>query len=134
MASLTEAHRSFIRNPYYAVVTTIRPDGTPHSTVVWVDEDNGDIVFNTAQGRAKERHVKANPEVSVTIVNPENPYQWLAVSGPATLTAEGGKAMIDRLSNKYQGKDYPEEWMGTGEVRITGRVQPRHVDATGLDG
>jgi len=133
MASLTEAHRSFIRNPYYAVVTTIRPDGTPHSTVVWVDEDNGDIVFNTAQGRAKERHVKANPEVSVTIVNPENPYQWLAVSGPATLTAEGGKAMIDRLSNKYQGKDYPEEWMGPGEVRVTGRVQPRHVDSYGFD-
>lgn len=134
MASLSEAHRSFIRNPYYAVVTTIRPDGTPHSTVVWVDEEDGDILFNTAQGRAKERNLKANPEVSVTVVNPENPYQWVAVSGPATLTADGGKAMIDRLSNKYQGKDYPEEWMAPGEVRVTGRVTPRRVDAYGFDG
>ncbi len=91
MASLSEAHRSFIKNPYYAVVTTVRGDGTPHSTVVWVDEEDGDIIFNTAEGRAKEREVKANPEVSIMVVNPENPYQWVAVSGPATLTTAGAR-------------------------------------------
>jgi PPOX class probable F420-dependent enzyme len=133
MASLTEAQRAFIRNPYYAVITTTRPDGSLQSTVVWVEEEDGDILFNTSVGRAKERNLKVNPEVSVMVVDPANPYHWVSASGKATLTTEGGKAMIDRLSNKYQGKDYPEEWMGPDEVRITGRLHPQRVDSTGFD-
>ena len=51
---LTEAQRAFLRdNAFSAVVTTLRADGSPHSTVVWVDEEDGDLVFNTAEGRAK---------------------------------------------------------------------------------
>jgi len=134
MASLTEAQRSFIHeNPFSAVLTTIRPDGSPHSTVVWVDTDGDDVVFNTAQGRAKERHTRENPNVSVIVVDPSDMYKWVAVSGRTTLETEGGREMIDRLSHKYQGKDYPEEWMGPGEVRVTGRIRPERVDSSGFD-
>jgi PPOX class probable F420-dependent enzyme len=133
MASLSEAQKSFIKNPYYAVITTLRADGSPHSTVVWVDIDGDDLVFNTAVGRAKEVHLKANPRVSVAIVDPANPYQWVAISGSAKLESDGAVEMIDRLSNKYQGKDYPREWMAPGEVRVTGRITPDKVDAYGFD-
>jgi len=37
MPKLTEAQRAFIRDPNYAVMTTLRADGSPHSTVIWVD-------------------------------------------------------------------------------------------------
>jgi PPOX class probable F420-dependent enzyme len=133
MASLTDAQRAFIRdNPHVGVLTTIRDDGSPHSTVVWLDTDGDEIVFNTATGRAKERHVRANPQVSMIVVDPSDPYKWVAVSGPASLETKGGREMIDRLSQKYQGKDYPEEWLGEGEVRVTGRIRPEHVDSSGF--
>jgi PPOX class probable F420-dependent enzyme len=134
MASLTEAQRAFIHdNTFPGVLTTIRPDGSPHSTVVWVDTDGDGVVFNTAQGRAKERHVRANPDVSLIVVDPSDMFKWVSVSGRATLETEGGREMIDRLSRKYDGRDYPEEWMSPGQVRVTGRIRVEKVDSTGVE-
>ena len=67
MAQLTEKQRKFIvEHPYVGTVTTIRPDGTPHSTVVWVDAEDGVVTFNTAVGRAKERYLRQNPNAAIT--------------------------------------------------------------------
>ncbi|MBI4171888.1 MAG: pyridoxamine 5'-phosphate oxidase family protein, partial [Actinobacteria bacterium] len=51
MASLTEQQKDFLKNPYVGVATTLRADGSPHSTVVWVDVDDNGVSFNTAYGR-----------------------------------------------------------------------------------
>src|SRR5205085_3317108 len=89
MAKLTDEQREFLDNhPYVGTVTTLREDGSPHSTIVWIDTENGYVSFNTAAGRAKERHLRQDPRVSVLVVDPENPYQWVSVSGPAELTTE----------------------------------------------
>ncbi len=134
MASLSEAQHSFIAdNPFYGVITTLRADGSPHSTVVWVDMDGDDLIFNTAAGRAKEIHLQADPRVSVAIIDSGNAYKWVAVTGTAKLETEGGQAMIDRLANKFLGKDYPREWMAPGEVRVTGRIKIDKVDSYGFD-
>jgi len=131
MAKLTDSQRAFIRdNPFPAVVATIRPDGTPHSTVVWIDEDGGDLIFNTAEGRAKPRHLEQNPNVSVTVIDPGNQYQWVSVSGRATMTTDGAREHIDKLSNKYLGKDYP--WY-QGEQRLIVRISPDKVDSYGFE-
>ena len=132
MAGLTEQQREFLDNPFVAVATTLRGDGSPHSTVVWVEQRDGEISFNTARGRAKERHLEQNPNVSLMVVDPENSYRWLAISGRAELTEDGADAQIDRLAKKYLGKDeYP--WRSAEETRVTVRIRPDHVDATGLE-
>ena len=81
MPKLSDAQADFLRNPFYGVVATVRDDGSPHQTVVWVDTDDRDIVFNTAEGRAKPRHMRANPDVALTVVDPANGYHWIGVSG-----------------------------------------------------
>ena len=49
MAALKEKERRFLdENPFVGVVTTLRADGSPHSTVVWVDVEDGKVSFNTA--------------------------------------------------------------------------------------
>jgi PPOX class probable F420-dependent enzyme len=132
MATLTEKQRSFIRdNPFPAVVTTLRKDGTPHSTVVWIEEEGGDILFNTAEGRAKPRELAADPRVSITFVDPSDMFRWVSVSGRAELTTEGARETIDKLAKKYLGKDeYP--WY-QGEQRIDVRIKPEKVDSSGLE-
>jgi PPOX class probable F420-dependent enzyme len=128
---LTEEQAAFIRdNPFYAVVTTLRPDGSPHATVVWVDAQDGEVVFNTAVGRAKERHLSADPRASLTVVDPTNAYRWVSVSGPVALTTDGADAEIDALARKYMGTDYP--YRREGEVRINARLRPAHVDSYGF--
>jgi PPOX class probable F420-dependent enzyme len=117
-------------NPFACVVTTLRPDGSPHSTVVWVDEDDGDLLFNTAEGRAKPRHLRADPRVAITMVDPADQYRWISVSGTAELTDEGAREHIDKLARKYLGgDDYP--WY-RGEQRLIVRIKPEKIDAYGV--
>jgi PPOX class probable F420-dependent enzyme len=132
MTSLDDKTREFLEQPYVGEVTTLRPDGSPHTTVVWVDTDTDEVMFNTAVGRAKERYLRQDPRVSLIVVDPENAYRWVSVSGQAELTTEGADEQIDRLAKKYLGKDeYP--WRSSDEQRITVRIKPDRVESTGLD-
>jgi PPOX class probable F420-dependent enzyme len=130
VAKLTEAQSRMFTDPYYGVVATVRPDGSPHQSVVWVDYDGENVVFNTAEGRAKPRHIRANPNVSATVVDPENPYRWIAVSGPVEMSEEGAAEHINKLSHKYRGRDYD---LPPGQQRLIVRVKPERVTAYGLD-
>jgi PPOX class probable F420-dependent enzyme len=131
MKKLSQSERTFIgANPFYAVVTTLRPDGSPHATVTWVTEEAGDVVFNTARGRAKERHLSRDGRASVLVLDPEDGYRWVSVSGPVELSEVGADEMVDALSRKYTGSDYAHR--RPGEVRVTARLKPEHVTSVGL--
>jgi PPOX class probable F420-dependent enzyme len=132
VAQLTEKQKEFLANPFIGVTTTLRSDGSPHATPVWVDSEDGGLMFNTARGRAKERHLSKDPRVSVTVVDPGNAYRWLSVSGRAELTEEGADADIDRLAKKYLGKDeYP--WRSATATRVTVKITPQKIDSTGIE-
>jgi PPOX class probable F420-dependent enzyme len=132
MAALSEKAREFLQQPYVGEVTTLRPDGTPHTTVVWVDVDTDEVIFNTAVGRAKERHIRRDPRVSLIVVDPEDSYRWVSVSGTAELDTEGADDEIDKLAKKYLGQDeYP--WRKPEEQRINVRIRPQRVDSYGVD-
>jgi len=133
VAKLGEKERKFIdENPFVGVVSELREDGSPHSTVVWVDVRNGTVGFNTARGRAKPRHLEHDPRVSLLVLDPNNQYKWVAVSGRGELTEEGADAQIDRLAKKYLGRDeYP--FRSPDETRVSVWITPEHVDASGFD-
>ena len=133
MSELTESQREFLRNPFVGTVTDLRPDGSPHTTVVWVEVDgDGGVSFNTAHGRAKPRYIANDGRVSLMVVDPGDPYRWLSVSGRATLVDEGADDQIDRLAQKYIGADtYP--FRAPGERRVTVRIAVEKIDSRGLD-
>jgi PPOX class probable F420-dependent enzyme len=133
VAKLTEQQRAFLENPFVGTITDLRSDGSPHTTVVWVDVDgDGTLSFNTAYGRAKPRYIAADPRVSLAVVDPENAYRWISVSGTAELVDEGADEQIDRLAKKYLGKDaYP--FRSPGERRVTVRIAPTRIEDRGLD-
>jgi len=132
MAKLDEKPRKFLdENPYVGVATTLREDGSPHSTIVWVDVEGDKVSFNTALGRAKPKHLEHDPRASVLMVDPNDSYKWVAVSGPAEVTEEGADAQIDKLAKKYLGKDeYP--WRNPEETRVKVLIEPEKVDASGF--
>jgi len=133
MAGLTDAENAFLRdNAFVATVTTLRDDGSPHSTVVWVDTTDQAVRFNTARGRAKERHLNSDPRVSVTMIDPQNAFKWVSVSGTANVTEEGADAHIDALAKKYLDADsYPSR--DPKETRVIVNITPDQVDSTGFD-
>ena len=133
MAKLTQQQREFLANPFVGTATTLREDGSPHNTVVWVDVEDDAVLFNTAEGRAKPKNLRRDPRVAVTVVDPQNPYKWISVTGRAELTHDDADAQIDRLAKKYIDKDvYP--WHKPEEQRVKVRISPERIDATGIDG
>ena len=133
MAKLKGKPRAFLaESPYVGVATTLREDGSPHSTIVWVDVEGDKVSFNTARGRLKPKNLERDPRASLLMVDPNDSYKWVAVSGPAELTEEGADAQIDKLAKKYLGKDeYP--WRNPAETRVKVLIEPEKVDASGFD-
>ncbi|MFC4062217.1 PPOX class F420-dependent oxidoreductase [Planomonospora corallina] len=126
MGKLNDDAKELLRRPVHGWVTTLRPDGSPHNTVVWVDVDGDEVVFNTAVGRAKERHLRADPRVSVSVLDPGDPFHLVSVSGAARLELDGADTVIDHLAKKYLNVEtYP--YRQPGEQRVTVRVSPEHV-------
>ncbi|WP_405086569.1 PPOX class F420-dependent oxidoreductase [Microbispora sp. NBC_01389] len=126
MSKLDENAVALLKEPIHAWVTTVRPDGSLHNTVVWVTVDGDEVVFNTAVGRAKEKHLRDDPRVSVSVLDPNDAFRFVSVSGTATLELEGADAIIDGLTKKYLGVDtYP--YRQPGEQRVTVRVVPEKV-------
>jgi PPOX class probable F420-dependent enzyme len=130
VASLTEQQAQLFLDPNYGVVTTLRRDGSPQTTVVWLDWDGEHVVFNTAEGRTKPRNIRRNPTVGVFVMNPEDPYRWIAVTGTAEMSHDGAAEHIDKLAKKYLGRD--SYGLKPGEQRIIVRVRPERVTAYGV--
>jgi PPOX class probable F420-dependent enzyme len=129
---LTRAQREFLEHPYIGVATTLRPDGSPHSTPVWVDVDDAGVSFNTARPRAKPRHLERDPHVSLVVVDPGDELRWLGITGTAALIDEGANDQIDRLARKYRGHDSYQSHR-EGETRVTVRISPTWIESRRVD-
>jgi PPOX class probable F420-dependent enzyme len=123
---LSNKARTLIERPVIANVATVDSRGRPQLTPVWIDLEGDDLVFNTAKGRAKYANLENNPHVSISIVDPDDPYNVVVVRGSAMPTVEGADAHIDSLAKKYLGVDtYPMR--KPGEIRVKYRVRPDNV-------
>jgi hydroxymethylglutaryl-CoA lyase/(R)-citramalyl-CoA lyase len=101
---LTEKQAQLFLGKNFGAVATIRSDGTPHVTPVWIDYDGEHVVFNTATGRAKWHHMRRDPRVTIEVYAQDDPYDYVTVTG--TVELEEGEAAdrhIDKLSEKYTG-------------------------------
>ena len=132
MLLIPESHRDLFLDATraFAVLATNMPDGSPQATPVWFDMEEGVIRVNTARGRTKERNMTDRPRVALAILDPTNPYRYLQIRGTVIeSTEEGARQHIDRLAQKYLGKErYP--WP-VETPRVIFRIRPDRVSSTG---
>jgi len=128
---LSEKAKTLVDRPVLANIATVDAAGHPQLTPVWIDRRGDDLVFNTAKGRAKDANLTADPHVAVSVVDPDDPYNVVALRGTVTdITTDGADAHIDALAKKYLGVDsYPMR--REGEVRIKVRVRTDHIAMQG---
>lgn len=133
MVTLSEKQADLFRGKNWGTVVTLRSDGSPHATPVWIDTDGEHVLFNTSVGRAKERHIRRDPRVSVTVLPAENQQAgYVTVNGTAEIVEEGAFDHIDKMAHKYLGAEkYP--YLQEGEQRVIVKVTPEKVDSMGFE-
>jgi PPOX class probable F420-dependent enzyme len=122
------AFRDLLEKKTFAHLATVMPDGSPQVTPVWFDTEGAQIQINSAKGRVKDRNMRRNSAVALSIIDPDNPYRYLAIRGKVVdITEDGADAHIDALAHKYLGVDkYP--FRAPGEVRVIYRIAPLRCD------
>jgi len=130
-ATLPDSYKDLFQKRAFGSFTTLMPDGSPQTTPVWVDFENGKVVVNTAFGRQKDKNVRRDPRVAVTLIDPDNPYRYMEIRGRvAEVTENGAEKHIDKMAKKYLDKDkYP--FARPGEQRVLILITPEHFSTQG---
>ncbi|HKQ67729.1 MAG TPA: PPOX class F420-dependent oxidoreductase [Polyangiaceae bacterium] len=128
---IPENYADLFQKKAFANLATLMPDGSPQVTPVWVDFDGTHILVNSARGRQKDKNMRKNAMVSMSILDPDNPYRYIEVRGKVTeITEQGADDHIDKMAKKYMNKDkYP--YRREGEVRVIFKILPMRTTQMG---
>ena len=112
---------------------TSNPDGQPQVTPVWASLEGDQVWINSAVGRRKDRNIRANPKVTVMVLDPENSFHWVEIRGEVVEFDESDAAVahINKLSGIYAGNDdyYSFNPEGKGkEQRVIYKINPSKVN------
>jgi PPOX class probable F420-dependent enzyme len=121
-AAIPDKYMDLFQKKAFGAFTTLMPDGSPQTTPVWVDYNNGELWVNSALGRQKDKNVRRDPRVALSIADPDNPYRYVEVRGKVKeITEKGADEHIDAMAKKYLGQDkYP--FRGPGEKRVLYKI------------
>jgi PPOX class probable F420-dependent enzyme len=130
------SHLDLVECPRVAALTTVMPDGSPQTSVVWCDFDGEHLRVNTMRGFQKERNMRRNPRVTLLCYDPRDDGRYLEVRGTVVeMTEDGALAHLDGLTSKYAGR--PMRYFGEcvpavlaeTEAPVLCRILPTHVVA-----
>jgi len=126
-ATIPEAYKDLFQKKAFANLATLMSDGRPQVTPVWCDFDGSHIRVNSAKGRVKDKNMRRNKKVALSVVDPDDPYRHLDVQGEVVeITEQGADQHINALAKKYLGKDqYP--YRQPGEVRVIYKIRPDRI-------
>src|SRR3977135_1489498 len=88
IAELDESDRWLLEKNVTATLGTVKRNGMPQLSPIWVAHDGVNILVNTKKGRVKDRNMRARSDVAILCVNPSNPYHWMAINGKVVETIE----------------------------------------------
>lgn len=109
----------------FATIATLNADGSPQTSLVWVQRDGDTVLFSKTTARLKARNIARDPRVSISIFATENPYRMVEIRGTADLTEDSGRTVQRAISHKYMGQDPPAE--PAEVVRVVVRVTPEKI-------
>jgi PPOX class probable F420-dependent enzyme len=118
MKTLPDGFLDLLRKPSPCFLTTLMPDGSPQTTMTWVDTDGEHVVINTVDTHLKMKNIRRDPRVSVAVCDPANLANYYAIRGRVVkMTTEGAVEHVDVVSRKYTGGPYA--WYGgRDQVRV----------------
>jgi PPOX class probable F420-dependent enzyme len=116
-AVIRDSHRDLLDWPPVAALTTLMPDGSPHTTPVWCEFDGTYVLVNTMRGFLKERNMRRDPRVTLLCYDPARTLRSLEVRGHVVeMTEDGAAEQLDRLGERYTGRRFFSDLVATGQA------------------
>ncbi|MFE8916445.1 PPOX class F420-dependent oxidoreductase [Streptomyces globisporus] len=113
-----------------AVMSTLRQDGAPVSVATWYLWEEGRVLVNLDAGRKRLAHLRADPRVSLTVLDADSWYRHISLQGRVvTLEDDGGLRDIDRIAQHYIGERYPDRQ----RPRVSAWIEIETWHAWGMD-
>ena len=105
--------RRLLEQPNPAVIACVRADGQPVSVATWYLLEGDRVLVNMDEGRKRLDYLRADPRVSLSVLAAEDWYTHVSLQGRVVeLSDDEGLAGIDRLSQHYRGRPYPQRRRG----------------------
>jgi PPOX class probable F420-dependent enzyme len=88
----------------FAVLSTIKSDGSPHQAVVWYDLRDDAILVNSRPERVWPTNLRRDPRFSLLV---EEEYEWLSIRGRAERLDDPEQAREDiiAMARRYHATD-----------------------------
>ena len=81
MSVIPDGYTDLLERPLFGHLGTTRPDGQPQVNPMWFSYDGEFLYFTNTTTRRKFRNVQADPRISLSVNDPEQPYRYLEVRG-----------------------------------------------------
>ena len=129
--NIPEGYEDLLRSTAVAHVATIGPKGEPQVNPVWFDWDGEHVKISQTKTRQKYKNVGRDPQIALSIVDPENHLRYIEIRGEVVRVEEDPNIdFISSMAKKYLGVDrYPNH--RPGDERIVLYVEPRHTTQMG---
>lgn len=128
--ALPQSVKKIMQDKAYGHVITFNPDGKPQVTMVWMDVEGDEVLFNTAEGRLKPKNLRRDPRIIISVQDRNDPQSSMVFHGKATVTEGGADDHIDKLAKRFLGADkYP--FRRPGEKRLIVRVKVDRIGGYG---
>jgi PPOX class probable F420-dependent enzyme len=127
--------RRLIESDAFAHLATVRADGSPASTMIWVGLEGDEIVSGHLFRNRKVQNVERDPRVSLSIegegVGANGLRRYLWIRGRARVTEGGAPELLQRLAHVYLGPDVEFPPMDDPPPGFVIRTTPERVGGVG---
>ncbi|NUR63084.1 MAG: PPOX class F420-dependent oxidoreductase [Catenulispora sp.] len=101
---ISDKARAVLERPVLCDLATIRPDGSPQVNPMWFKFDGEFLWFTHTNYRQKFKNIAHDPRVAISIIDPENRYDYVEVRGVVEKIEDDPEAtMYQLLSEWYDG-------------------------------
>ncbi len=103
--TLPEAVKKVLQDKAYGHVITFGAKGQPQVTMVCMDVEGDEVLFNTAEGRLKLKNLRRDPRIIISVQDRNEPQAYMVIHGTATITEAGADAHIAKIVKRFFGAE-----------------------------
>jgi PPOX class probable F420-dependent enzyme len=129
MPTIPDSHRDLL-DGQFATLATVGPDGRPQLSEVWFLREGDTVAVSLNSSRQKTKNLRADPRLTLFLLDLSVPYRYLEIRGDADITADDGYSFADQVGAKYEADLRVHDQPGDSRIKVT--IRPVRINAVDM--